>query len=148
MASVLQPMDISAVGGLDPLIDIINRSDRATERLIVEGLQARDPELAEEVKSRMFMFEDITMLEDRDVQLVLRQVEAADLALALKGVSDEVRDKITTNMSERAPREPARGHRPARPGAAAARSRRPSRRSSWSSAARGRGRDRAPRGER
>ncbi len=102
MSSVLQPMEMSAIGGLDPLIQIINRSDRATERLIVEGLQKRDPELAEEVKSRMFMFEDITLLEDRDVQLVLRQVENADLAVALKGVSDDVRAKITKNMSERA----------------------------------------------
>jgi flagellar motor switch protein FliG len=102
MGSVLQPMDTRTVGGLDPLIQIINRSDRATERLIVEGLQARDPELAEEIKSMMFMFEDILLLEDRDVQQVLRQVEAADLALAMKGVSDEVKEKITKNMSERA----------------------------------------------
>ncbi len=102
MSSVLQPMEMSAIGGLDPLIQIINRADRATERLIVEGLQARDPELAEEVKSRMFMFEDLTLLENKDVQLVLRQVESGDLALALKGVSDEVRAKITANMSERA----------------------------------------------
>jgi len=102
MSSVLQPLDISTVGGLDPLVAIINRSDRATERLIVEGLQARDPELAEQIKSRMFMFDDIVMLEDRDMQLVLRQVENGDLALALKGVADEVRNKVTSNMSERA----------------------------------------------
>jgi flagellar motor switch protein FliG len=102
MGSVLQPMDARTVGGLDPLIQIINRSDRATERLIVEGLQARDPELAEEVKSRMFMVEDIMLLEDRDVQQVLRQVEGGDLALSMKGVSDEVKEKITKNMSERA----------------------------------------------
>ena len=102
MGSVLQPMDFSKVGGVDPLVQIINRSDRATERLIVEGLEARDPELAEEIKSRMFMFEDIVMLENRDLQQVLRQVDAADLAPAMKGVSDEVRDKITANMSERA----------------------------------------------
>jgi flagellar motor switch protein FliG len=102
MGSVLQPMDVSKVGGLDPLIQIINRSDRATERLIVEGLQARDPELAEEVKSRMFMFEDILMLENRDLQQVLRQVDAADLPPAMKGVSEDVRTKITSNMSERA----------------------------------------------
>ncbi len=102
MSSVLQPMDISTVGGLDPLIQIINRSDRTTERLIVDGLQERDPELAEEIKSRMFMFDDITMLEDRDMQQVLRQVESADLAVALKGVSEEVRTKVTKNMSERA----------------------------------------------
>ncbi|HET7388220.1 MAG TPA: flagellar motor switch protein FliG [Nocardioidaceae bacterium] len=102
MSSVLQPTEMATVGGLDPLIQIINRSDRATERLIVEGLQERDPELAEEVKSRMFMFEDILLLEDRDMQKVLRQVEGSDLAVAIKGVSDEVRSKITSNMSERA----------------------------------------------
>jgi flagellar motor switch protein FliG len=102
MSSVLQPSDFSNVGGLDPLIQIINRADRATERLIVEGLQERDPELAEEVKSRMFMFEDIVLLEDRAMQQVLREVENADLALALKGVTDEVRSKVTSNMSERA----------------------------------------------
>ncbi len=102
MSSVLQPLDFSTVGGLDPLIQIINRSDRTTERLIVEGLQQRDPALAEEVKSRMFMFEDITLLEDRDLQQVLRQVDNADLAMALKGVSEDVRTKVTRNMSERA----------------------------------------------
>jgi flagellar motor switch protein FliG len=102
MGSVLQPMDVSHVGGLDPLIQIINRSDRSTERQIVEGLQARDPELAETIKSMMFMFEDILMLENRDVQQVLRQVEGADLAPAMKGVSEDVRLKITSNMSERA----------------------------------------------
>jgi flagellar motor switch protein FliG len=102
MGSVLQPMDVSNVGGLDPLIQIINRSDRATERLIVEGLQNLDPELAEEVKSRMFMFEDIMLIEDRDLQQVLRQVEGNDLSVAMKGVSDDVKEKITKNMSERA----------------------------------------------
>ena len=102
MGSVLQPMDISKVGGVDPLIQIINRSDRATERLIVEGLQARDPELAEEIKSRMFMFEDIVMLENRDLQQVLRQVDGADLAPAMKGVSDESATRSPRNMSERA----------------------------------------------
>lgn len=102
MSSVLQPAEMSAVGGVEPLVDIINRADRATERLIIEGLEQRDPALAEEVKSRMFMFEDIVGLENRSVQQLLRQVETADLALALKGVSDEVRDKVTGNMSERA----------------------------------------------
>ena len=83
MSSVLQPAEMSKVGGLDPLIQIINRADRATERLIVDGLVERDPELAEEVKSRMFMFEDITLLEDKDVQLVLRQVEEAQQKVIL-----------------------------------------------------------------
>ncbi|HSE10502.1 MAG TPA: flagellar motor switch protein FliG [Nocardioidaceae bacterium] len=102
ISSVLQPSDVSAAGGLEPLVDIINRSDRATERLIVEALEQRDPALAEEVKSRMFMFEDIVMLENKDMQLVLRQVEPSDLALAIKGVSEEVRHMVTSNMSERA----------------------------------------------
>ncbi|GII26168.1 flagellar motor switch protein FliG [Planosporangium mesophilum] len=102
LSSVLQPSDLSAVGGLQPLVDIINRADRATERLILEGLAARDPELADEVRSKMFMFEDITSLDDRAVQLVLRQVETNDLATALKGVREDVRDKVTRNLSERA----------------------------------------------
>ncbi|HET7327456.1 MAG TPA: flagellar motor switch protein FliG [Nocardioidaceae bacterium] len=102
LSSVLQPAELSVVGGVEPLVNIINRSDRATERLIVEGLQHRDPALADEVRGRMFMFEDIVSLDDRSVQQLLRQVEGADLALALKGVSDEVRSKVTSNMSERA----------------------------------------------
>ena len=102
LSSVLQPTEMSRVGGVDPLVNIINRSDRVTERQIVDGLEALDAELADEVRSRMFMFEDILSIEDRSVQLVLRQVESADIALALKGVSDAVRDKITANMSARA----------------------------------------------
>jgi flagellar motor switch protein FliG len=67
LSSVLQPADTSRVGGVDPLVDIINRSDRLTERQIVEGLEALDAELADEVRSRMFMFEDIVDLEDRSL---------------------------------------------------------------------------------
>ncbi|NHC16024.1 flagellar motor switch protein FliG [Motilibacter deserti] len=102
LSSVLQPTEMSTVGGLQPLVDIINRADRSTERLILEGLEGRDRELAEEVRSRMFMFEDIVSLDDKAVQLVLRQVETSDLATALKGVRDEVRMKIMKNLSERA----------------------------------------------
>lgn len=102
LSSVLQPTGSSRVGGLDPLVNIINRADRSTERQIVEGLESLDAVLAEEVRSRMFMFEDIVGLSDRDVQQVLRQVDTAALALALKGVSTQVRDKITGNLSERA----------------------------------------------
>jgi flagellar motor switch protein FliG len=103
LSGVLLQGDMSAeVGGLQPLVDIINRADRATERLILEGLEGRDPSLAEEVRSRMFMFEDIITLEDRAVQLVLRQVETPDLATALKGVREDVRDKVMRNLSERA----------------------------------------------
>ncbi len=102
LSSMLQPAEVSRVGGVDPLVNIINRSDRPTERQIVEGLEGLDPSLADEVKSRMFMFEDIVGLDDRSVQQVLRQVDTADLALALKGVSESVRSKITANLSERA----------------------------------------------
>jgi flagellar motor switch protein FliG len=99
---VLQPTELSTVGGIQPLVDIINRADRVTERLILEGLEARSPELAEEIRRRMFMFEDIINLDDRAVQLVLRQVEMADLATALKGVAEDVKDKVQRNLSERA----------------------------------------------
>jgi flagellar motor switch protein FliG len=102
LSSVLQPSDLSNVGGLDPLVEIINRADRGTERLILEGLAARDPELAELIRSKMFMFEDVVGIDDRGIQLVLRQVETADLATALKGVREEVRSKIMKNLSERA----------------------------------------------
>jgi len=102
LSSVLQSTDGSAAGGLKPLVDIINHADRATERLILEGLERRDPALAEEVRSQMFMFEDITTLDDRSVQLVLRSVDSKELATALKGVSSDVRGKIMANVSERA----------------------------------------------
>jgi flagellar motor switch protein FliG len=101
LSTVLQPDELSTVGGLGPLVDIINRADRTTERLILEALEARSPEIAEEIRRRMFMFEDIVNLDDRSVQLVLRQVEPSDLATALKGVGEEVRDKVTGNLSER-----------------------------------------------
>lgn len=101
-SSMLQPAELSRVGGVDPLVNIINRSDRTTERQIVEGLEALDQMLADEVKSRMFMFEDIVNLDDKSVQQVLRQVDTSDLAMALKGVSDVVRHKITSNLSSRA----------------------------------------------
>jgi flagellar motor switch protein FliG len=102
MSSILAPTESAAVGGVQPLIDIINRADRSTERLILESLEAMDPELANEVRSRMFLFEDITTLDDKSVQTVLRQVETNDLATALKGVRDDVREKVMRNLSERA----------------------------------------------
>jgi flagellar motor switch protein FliG len=102
LSSVLQPTEMSAVGGLQALVDILNRSDRATERLILEALERNDPELADEVRQRMFVFEDITTLDDKAIQLILRQVDSKDLAVALKGVKNEVRQKIMRNLSERA----------------------------------------------
>lgn len=102
MANLLVPSELAAVGGVQPLVEIINRADRGTEKLIMEGLENRDPVLADEVRSRMFMFEDLINLEDRAVQLVLRQVETGNLAIALKGVASVVHNKIMANMSERA----------------------------------------------
>jgi len=102
LSTVLAPSELSAAGGVQALVDILNRSDRATERGILEGLEHQDEVLADEVRQRMFVFEDITGLDDRSVQLVLRQVDAKDLAMALKGVRDDVKEKITKNMSQRA----------------------------------------------
>jgi flagellar motor switch protein FliG len=90
-----------AVGGVQPLVDIINRSDAATEKALLEALEQRDPQLAEEVRSRMLTFDDIVRLEARDVQQVLRGVDAAVLAVAMKGATQAVTDIITTNLSER-----------------------------------------------
>lgn len=101
-SAVLTPQEMSAVGGVQPLVEIINRTDPTTEKLILEGLEARDSALAEEVRSRMFVFADIVLLEERAIQLVLRGVETSTLAMALKGVGDEVWDKIMRNLSERA----------------------------------------------
>ncbi|MEJ5913343.1 flagellar motor switch protein FliG [Pseudokineococcus sp. 1T1Z-3] len=90
------------VGGLQPLVDLLARADPATEKLVLEGLDARDPELAEAVRQKMFVFDDITGLEDKAVQLLARQVETATLALALKGTEEATRDKVLSNVSERA----------------------------------------------
>jgi flagellar motor switch protein FliG len=102
LSSVLQPTEMSNVGGVQSLVDILNRSDRATERLILEGLERNDPDLADEVRQKMFVFEDITSLDDKSIQLILRQVDSKDLAMALKGVKQDVRQKIMRNLSERA----------------------------------------------
>lgn len=100
--AVLTTTEMSAVGGVQPLVEIINRADAATEKLILEGLAVTDPELADEIRSMMFVFADITLLEDRAIQLVMRGVETSTLATALKGADDAVKDKILRNMSERA----------------------------------------------
>ena len=102
MTTVLGPQEMSTVGGVAPLVAIINRADRSTERMILEGLETVNSELAETVRAQMFIFEDVLTLDDKAIQLVLRNVESGDLALALKGVSPPVREKITKNLSSRA----------------------------------------------
>ncbi|NSW82407.1 MAG: flagellar motor switch protein FliG [Syntrophothermus sp.] len=101
LSSVI-PHEVTSAGGVKSLVEILNRVDRATEKTILEALEVQDPELAEEVKRLMFVFEDIVTMDDRSVQRVLREVESHDLALALKGASDEVAIKIFNNMSKRA----------------------------------------------
>ena len=90
------------VGGINTLVALLNRSDRATEREVLEALAQHDEELAGEVRRRLFVFEDIVTLDDRAVQTVLRNVDAKDLPMALKGVRPEVQRKITDNLSQRA----------------------------------------------
>lgn len=100
--SSIVPQEVSNAGGIKSVVEIINRVDRGTEKTIMEALEVQDPELAEEIKKLMFVFEDIVMIDNRSVQRVLREVESQDLALALKGASSEVSEKIYSNMSARA----------------------------------------------
>ncbi|AWB90389.1 flagellar motor switch protein FliG [Salinibacterium hongtaonis] len=92
---------VEIVGGVQPLVDIINRSSVATERELLEALDERDPDLAEEVRSRMLTFADIVKLERKDVQHVLRGIDAAVLAIAMKGSPENVIEVIRGNLSER-----------------------------------------------
>jgi flagellar motor switch protein FliG len=84
------------------LVDLLNRVDRSTERLILDNLADSNPELAETIKNMMFVFEDIVGLDDRAIQAVMKDVDVKDLGTALKGTPQEVQEKIFRNMSERA----------------------------------------------
>ncbi len=94
--------EYARAGGIESIVDVLNSVDRGTEKNILDEMEQEDPELAEEIKQRMFVFEDLTLLDDQAIQLTLRQVETDDLALALKTASDEVEEKILSNMSQRA----------------------------------------------
>lgn len=100
--STVASSDYTSVGGIDALVEIINNVDRGTEKAILENLEIQNPDLAEEIKKRMFVFEDLNVLDDRGMQRVLKEVDSKDLALALKGASDDVRAKFLKNMSKRA----------------------------------------------
>lgn len=100
--STLASEDFTSAGGVDAIVEVLNQVDRGTEKIIIEALEEEDPELAEEIKKRMFVFEDIVLLDDRSIQKVLREVDTQDLAKALKGVDAEVQEKIYRNMSKRA----------------------------------------------
>lgn len=100
--STLSSEDYTSAGGVESIVEILNLVDRSTEKSIIESLEEEDPELAEDIKKRMFVFEDIVMLDDRAIQKVMREVDTAELAKALKSVDSEVQDKIYRNMSKRA----------------------------------------------
>ena len=99
--SAVGSQEYAAAGGVKSLADILNSSDRTTERNVLDELAKADGELAEEIRLLLFTFEDVVKLDDRSIQMVLKEVDQKDLAIALRGVPDEVAGKIFGNMSER-----------------------------------------------
>ena len=97
----LVSQDYTIVGGVDSVVDMLNTVDRGTEKHIMENLEIEEPELADEIRKKMFVFEDILMLDDRSIQRVLREVENSELAVALKNANEEVQNVIFNNMSTR-----------------------------------------------
>ncbi|MFD2628383.1 flagellar motor switch protein FliG [Oceanobacillus kapialis] len=93
--------DYTQTGGIQAVVEVLNGVDRSTERTILDALEIQDPELADEIKKRMFVFEDIVILDNRAIQRVIREVENDDLRLSLKVASDEVKDIVFKNMSQR-----------------------------------------------
>jgi flagellar motor switch protein FliG len=99
--SNLVTQDYTIVGGVDAIVDILNSVDRSTEKHIMETLEIEDTELAEEIKKKMFVFEDVLQLDDRSIQRILREVDNSDLGTALKGSTEEVQNLIFSNLSKR-----------------------------------------------
>ena len=101
MASVMS-QSFENAGGVPTVAEILNVADRATERTLLENLAQEDPDLVEEIRRLMFVFEDLTKFSDKDIQSVLKNVETSQWAMALKGASDELKQKVLGNMSLRA----------------------------------------------
>ncbi len=101
IATVLS-QEFTTVGGVEALAELLNRVDRTTERSIMETLEAENAELADSIKKKMFVFEDVVLLDDRSIQQVHKEVDQRELAVVLKGSSDDVKQKIFSNMSQRA----------------------------------------------
>ncbi len=99
--SSLVNQDYTIIGGVDAVVDILNSVDRGTEKHIMETLEIEEPELADEIRKKMFVFEDILLLDDRAIQRVLRDVDNSDLAVALKGSNEQVQEAIFKNLSKR-----------------------------------------------
>ena len=93
--------DYTIIGGVDAVVEILNTVDRGTEKHIMETLEIEEPELADEIRKKMFVFEDVLLLDDRAIQRVLRDVDNNDLAIALKGSNEEVQNAIFKNLSKR-----------------------------------------------
>ncbi|HOL85418.1 MAG TPA: flagellar motor switch protein FliG, partial [Thermoclostridium caenicola] len=93
--------DFTAVGGIQAIVDVLNSVDRGTEKYIMDTLEIEDADLAEDIRKRMFVFEDILQLDNRAIQRFLREVDNSLLALALKGATEEVQNVIYSNMSKR-----------------------------------------------
>ncbi|MCC6383185.1 MAG: flagellar motor switch protein FliG, partial [Dehalococcoidia bacterium] len=105
LASMIQPQKrekVQQTGGVDQLVQMLKEVDRSTEKTIIDSLESVEPRLADDIKKRMFVFENITMLDDRSIQRVLREVDFKDLSMAMRGSSEDVRQRIFANMSERA----------------------------------------------
>ena len=99
--SSLVNQDYTIVGGVDAIVNILNTVDRTTEKHIMESLEIEEPELADEIRKKMFVFEDILLLDDRAIQRVLRDVDNADLGVALQAANEEVQNVIFKNLSKR-----------------------------------------------
>ena len=99
--SSLVNQDYTIIGGVDAVVDILNSVDRGTDKHIMETLEIEEPELADEIRKKMFVFEDILLLDDRAIQRVLRDVDNNDLAISLKGANEEVQNAIFNNLSKR-----------------------------------------------
>ena len=99
--SSLVNQDYTIIGGVDAVVEILNTVDRGTEKHIMETLEVEEPELADEIRKKKFVFEDILLLDDRAIQRVLRDVDNNDLAIACKGSTEEVQNAIFSNMSKR-----------------------------------------------
>lgn len=102
LSAVVSPSDMPTAGGVNFLVKMLNQVDRGTEKSILSGLEISNPHLAEDVRSKMFTFEDLIKLDDRSIQRIFRDVAKNDLVMALKGASEDVRNLIFKNMSSRA----------------------------------------------
>ncbi len=100
--SAIIGQDLTSAGGIESLVGVLNQVDRATEKTIIETMEVQEPSLAEEIKKRLFVFEDVVLIDDRGIQRMMKEIDPKDLSISLKGVTDEVKEKFYKNMSKRA----------------------------------------------